>query len=473
MAEIGLWHAMRGVQPTRLLEESIPLEKDLEDWIFEDPTLISPSLHRVRRQVPLGGKLMDLLAIEEPGVWVVCELKKTPLYRDSIAQAFDYVTRLDLLNREEFHSLVNNVKLLHSEQTQKLINKALDREANGEERDIRVVLAGVGVREDLQHMVNYLSNRYSFPISICTFSAVSTPGDDLGIILMRDISEDSSTEDLEGQASVDYEDRLQSVKQYFRNSLQLSIFDELCNVFQAQSNFFVRPWKKSIMIAPHQHHGRYLAYFTSNRDGVRAMVSTEAILEFFPDADVAGITPEMMDIHFDNLLAAQEWAASVSQTVENVVTKPNHVASEWNGKDWYFAFGGSDTRNWDDAVRHGFVCAGGGDWYSRTVRALPTGARIFAYMPKIGYVGVGTTTGPAVSYSESDLSRQKDLKGRYIHQNGEPEYIVPVDWIKTVPPEEAIYGNGLFASQHSTCKLRDQKTLKVLSAKFAVPYFEI
>ena len=58
MAEIGLWHAVRGSQPTRLLEESVPLEKDLESWIFEDPTLISPTLQRVRRQVPLGNKFI-------------------------------------------------------------------------------------------------------------------------------------------------------------------------------------------------------------------------------------------------------------------------------------------------------------------------------------------------------------------------------------------------------------------------------
>lgn len=473
MAEIGLWHAMRGSQPTRLLEESVPLEKDLEDWIFEDPTLISPALHRVRRQVPLGSKLMDLLAIEEPGVWVVCELKKTPLYRDSLGQAIDYVTRLDLLNYKEFKSLLNDIQVPHSERTQKLINKALDREMNGEERNIRVVLAGVGVREDLQHMVNYLSSKYSFPISICTFSAVSTPGDDQGIILMRDISEDSATEVLEGQTSVEYEDRLHGVRQYFGNSLQTSIFDELCNIFQAQSNFFVRPWKKSIMIAPHQHHGRYLAYFTSNRDGVRAMVSPEAILEFFPDADVSGITPAMTDIHFDNLLTAQKWATSISLTVANIISQPNPVASQWNGQDWYFAFGGSDTRNWEDAVKHGFVSAGGGEWYSRTVRTLPIGARLFVYMPRIGYVGVGITTGPAVNYLESDHWKQKELSGQYAHQNGEPEYIVPVNWIKTVPLKEAIYGNGLFASQLSTCKLRNQKTLKVLSEGFAVPYIEI
>jgi len=32
VAEIGLWHAMRGSQPTRLLEESIPLEKDYKRY---------------------------------------------------------------------------------------------------------------------------------------------------------------------------------------------------------------------------------------------------------------------------------------------------------------------------------------------------------------------------------------------------------------------------------------------------------
>ena len=255
MAEIGLWHAVRGSQPTRLLEESVPLEKDLENWIFEDPTLISPSLQRVRRQVPLGNKFMDLLAIEEPGVWVVCELKKTPLYRDSLVQAIDYVTRLDMLSLEQLRKLVMDSSAQHSERTLKLIEKALDREANGEDRNIRVVLAGIGVREDLQHMVNYLTKKFSFPVSICTFAAVSAPGDDQGIILMRDISEDTAVDVIEGASSVDYEERLFGVKQYFRTQNQTAIFDEFCRIFLDQPNLFVRPWKKSIMIAPSQHHG--------------------------------------------------------------------------------------------------------------------------------------------------------------------------------------------------------------------------
>jgi hypothetical protein len=43
----------------------------------------------------------------------------------------------------------------------------------------------------------------------------------------------------------------------------------------------------------------------------------------------------------------------------------------WNGQDWYVSFGEEPGgRGWDDAVRYGFVSAGGGDWFSRALRAL-------------------------------------------------------------------------------------------------------
>ena len=208
---------------------------------------------------------MDMLAIEEPGVWVVCEFKKGSLYREALAQAIDYVTRLDLLSPAELRALVTNSSQNLSPETLALVNKALDREAHGEERDIRVVLAGVGAREDLQRMVDYLSTKHSFPISVCTFSAVSAPGDDQGIILMRDVSEDLALQTLGDQNSLEYEDRLSTVKNSFKSPTQEAIFDALVEEFKTQSNFFVRPWKKAVMIAPHQHHGRYIAYFTDRK----------------------------------------------------------------------------------------------------------------------------------------------------------------------------------------------------------------
>lgn len=465
MSEIGLWHAVQGGQPTRLLAESIPTEKDLENWIFEDPTLLAPSLHRVRRQVPLGGKFMDLLAIEEPGVWVVCELKKTKLYRDSFTQAIDYVTRLDLLEINDLKRLVEIDNPRHSARTRALIEKAIDREINGEERNIRSILVGNEVKEDLKHMVNLLSNKYSFPISVCSFTAVSAPGDDQGIILMRDVSEDSSLEIDTPQEAADYNSRIEAVRQYFNQGNQAEIFSTLASVFSAESKLFIRPWKKSIMIAPHQHHGRYLAYFTSSKNGVRAMFGREAILEFFPDAVLSSLDDLDPDVYLNNSAEAKDWAEQICKSVEAASNTPP-PPSEWNGRDWYFAFGGGDNRNWDDALKFGFVSAGGGDWYSKTVKNLPMGARIFVYMPQIGYVGVGETTGEAVNYLESKEWQSKDFVGTYTHTNGEPEFIVPVKWISTRTPDKAIYGNGLFASQHSACKLRDAKTLQVLLKEF-------
>ena len=75
------------------------------------------------------------------------------------------------------------------------------------------------------------------------------------------------------------------------------------------------------------------------------------------------------------------------------------VAAErpvWNGKDWYVSFGEANgSRSWDDACRYGFVSAGGRKWYSDSLQKVPVGDRVFAYIPKVGYVGIGTVTAPA------------------------------------------------------------------------------
>ena len=120
----------------------------------------------------------------------------------------------------------------------------------------------------------------------------------------------------------------------------------------------------------------------------------------------------------------------------------------WNGRDWYVSFGSeSGRRDWEDARAYGFVSAGGGEWYSRTLGALPVGGRVFACVPKLGYVGVGTVIGPAVNADEATLNvngqetrfRDLDLKASYDHENGEPEFIVPVQWTRTVPLSAAIW----------------------------------
>jgi Endonuclease NucS len=466
--KIGVWHAVVGSQPTRLIPENVPFEKHLETWIFEDMSLVSPTLQRIGRQVQIEGKIMDILAIEEPGIWVICEIKKTALYRDSVAQAIDYVARFDRQSISELRALVEKHSAFQTERTKALVERALDREKEGEARDIRVVLAGVGVKEDLSHIVSFLSDKYSFPISVSAYSAIAAPGDDQGFLLLRDISEDSNIELETKSESQDYESRMSAVRSNFLKSNQLEIFELLNKAFSNDGHFYVRPWKKAIMIAPKSHHGRYLAYYTSNVNGIRAMVSKDSILEFFPDAHVDMIPEAMTDTYLRTPSEATEWSNVIIESVKNSTESLPSTFKEWNGKDWYVAFGDDEGRRWSDARKYGFVSAGGGEWYSRTFKAVPVGARVFVYIPSIGYVGVGVTTSSAVPFEKSHIFGNKDLDGTYIHKNGEPEFILPIEWKLTLSPEEAFKERGLFASQHSACKLRDQKTLKVLYSHFNI-----
>ena len=48
------------------------------------------------------------------------------------------------------------------------------------------------------------------------------------------------------------------------------------------------------------------------------------------------------------------------------------------------------------------------------------------------------------------------------------EWVVPVEWKKTVPTSQAYWEKGLFANQNSACKLRQEFTLDRLSQHFQV-----
>src|SRR5436190_19030490 len=74
--------------------------------------------------------------------------------------------------------------------------------------------------------------------------------------------------------------------------------------------------------------------------------------------------------------------------------------------DFYFSAGEGDRRRWADMRRHGFVSAGGGRWYSRTLRLLEPGHRVWALIPRMGYVGVGEVTHTRLPITATDLLAQ-------------------------------------------------------------------
>src|SRR5207253_1395792 len=106
-------------------------------------------------------------------------------------------------------------------------------------------------------------------------------------------------------------------------------------------------------------------------------------------------------------------------------------------------------RRWTDMVRHGFVSAGGGRWYSRTLRALEPGHRVWAHIPRVGYVGVGDVTEPVVAIDETgllDARLEAPAMDRHLGDPDRREYAVRVRWAVTVPREEAFWIPGLYAN---------------------------
>ncbi len=155
----------------------------------------------------------------------------------------------------------------------------------------------------------------------------------------------------------------------------------------------------------------------------------------------------------------------------------------WNGRDFYVSFGENEQRSWDEAMKFGFISAGGGEWYTKTLQQLKPSHRVFAYIPKGngvgGYVGVGEVTGEALL--AKDFRVQDDGKERgyldvtispgaaqYIDDPAMSEWVVPVRWIATRSREDAVRDSDFFANQNSVVKLTHGYTLDRLAAEFGV-----
>lgn len=152
----------------------------------------------------------------------------------------------------------------------------------------------------------------------------------------------------------------------------------------------------------------------------------------------------------------------------------------WNGKDFYVSFGDDMDRSWEDALKYGYVSGGGGLWYSRTLKLLFPGARVFVNLPKIGYVGVGKVletvvpikdyiieqNGKNIPIVDAPLTDKSIIK--HLDDPEKTEYLVRVEWVKAFSKEQAYWEKGMYANQNTVTKLRNRFTLERLIKHFGL-----
>lgn len=357
--ELGIWRVTDGA-PVQLHSTGVPLEKQLEDFIEADPTLLGDPLMLIGRQVPTShGGFIDLLGIDADARLHVLELKRDRTPREVVAQLLDYGSWAANLGIEDVRSIYSGYAAGASfdEAFAEFAGDTPPDELDGS-HDLTIVAGAVD--RATERIAQYLASWYSLPINVAVF--------------------------------------------------------------------------------------RYFA------DGDHSYLART----FLVDED-----------------------APSAKTAPVKKAKP-----AWNGSDWYVSFGAyTGGRVWEDARKYGFVSAGGGQWYSKSLRSLPVDARIFVCVPKMGYVGMGRVIGEAQRFDEATVEfegqlhrlAELQLEGIYTHGVGgereddeHAEWVVPVQWDTALPVSGAIWKRGMFANQNSACKLRNAFTLRELYMAFGV-----
>jgi hypothetical protein len=167
--------------------------------------------------------------------------------------------------------------------------------------------------------------------------------------------------------------------------------------------------------------------------------------------------------HGGDTLISRTWLIDPEETQANAATPPakRRDRGPWNG-EFFASFGGGCT--WDEARKFGFISAGGGTWYTQTLKLLKTGDRIWVRIPKVGYVGVGRVI-DAVQDGEAFmvqhqggarcildvLSNGAALRAKAVDPEC-AERFVRVQWLDSVPQEQAFDELGMFGNQNTVCR---------------------
>lgn len=209
--------------------------------------------------------------------------------------------------------------------------------------------------------------------------------------------------------------------------------------------------------------------------------STERIISYLSDRDVAiNALHFQVFSHGEDQLLSRAWLLDPVHTQVSAATRTRGPKEPWIG-EFYVSFGHDEGRSWEDAVEFGFISAGGGEWYSRTLQQLEPGDRIWANVPGYGYVGVGRVTGktqPAENFQVEteagpvpilDVAKRATYMREALQDREICEYFVPIRWLDTVPLSRAIREIGFFGNQNTVAKPVTPKwreTVERLKLKF-------
>ncbi len=276
MQKVGIWY-LQDDKPKKLKESKINFEENLENWIEVNPDLLQVGLTIVGKQIRVEGGRLDLLAIDPQGRWVIIEIKREQLRRETIAQIIDYTSSLATMPDDEFIEKIDNYLKSTDTKIDDLLN---EREAHDaieiNNREFILFIVGISKAPGLERMVSFLSDRFDIPMSLITFDVYDTS--DGHQILARELTESDDIKIKSKDAP--------TIEQACKVADQEGIGSEFRSFLEIaqQHNLHTRPYKNSIMYAPPSKRTRMLfTVWNKPSSGLlKLYVSPNAIAEFYP-----------------------------------------------------------------------------------------------------------------------------------------------------------------------------------------------
>lgn len=275
--KIGVWQIDEN-KPLKLNTTAINLEKELEGWIEADPALLKSGLVIVGRQLSVEAGFIDLLAIDSQGRWIVIEIKRGKIERQTIAQVIDYASCITTIPSEELITKANSYLQAQGRSIEALLKeRSVEEVIEPDNRDIELMVVGVGKMTGLDRMIEFLAEKFQMPISVISFKAFQSNEDKM--LLVRELSEP---------------DFQPSIKRKSSNTV-----DQICDLADtsgvggsfrdllAASNdhgLYARPYKKSIMYTHPSQRNRMLftVWAEKQNNGIRIYVGPTEFAEFYP-----------------------------------------------------------------------------------------------------------------------------------------------------------------------------------------------
>jgi hypothetical protein len=157
---------------------TLAAEKNLEDWIVNDPRLVGVDILTIGRQVTTesGGRI-DILGIDSEGDLVIVELKRNRTPREVVAQVLDYGSWIVSLNTKEVYELASRWLSVD-------FRKAFIERFGGPLPDVlngnhSMVIVATELDPSSKRIIEYLAEHHGVSINTVFFSVFEEAGQTL------------------------------------------------------------------------------------------------------------------------------------------------------------------------------------------------------------------------------------------------------------------------------------------------------